>query len=111
MAGKDMFAGAGGTLYDPGADGKQPFVLFHDLPPIQAGKVPTIWLVSPDSTWGRAATFQPNGQDIQAAPINVEGPRFDHCPATLEDSPRRARYRRALSEARLPPATRAPQCL
>src|SRR5437868_4015332 len=49
MTGKDDFAGSGGTLFDPRADGKQPFVLFHDLPAIPQGKVLTIWLVSPDS--------------------------------------------------------------
>ena len=39
MAGTGSFAGSGGTLYDPRATGKQPFVLFHDLPPIAADKV------------------------------------------------------------------------
>ena len=106
MAGKDTFAGAGGTLYDPRADGKQPFVLFHDLPPIPAGKVPTIWLVSPDSTWARAATFQPNGQDIQAVPINMEVAGFDRCAVTLEDSPWGPRYGTVVMESRIaPPAT------
>ena len=105
MAGKDTFAGAGGTLYDPRADGKQPFVLFHDLPPIQAGKVPTIWLVSPDSTWARAATFQPNGQDIQAVPINMEVAGFDRCAVTLEDSPWGPRYGTVVMESRIAPPT------
>jgi len=103
MAGKDGFAGAGGTLYDPRADGKQPFVLFHDLPPIPAGKVPTIWLVSPDSTWARAATFRPNGQDIQAVPINMEVAGFDRCAVTLEDSPWGPRYGTVVMESRIAP--------
>lgn len=105
MAGKDSFAGAGGTLYDPRADGKQPFVLFHDLPSIAPGKVLTIWLVSPDSTWARAATFHPNGQDIQAVWINMEVSGFDRCAVTLEDSSWGPRYGAVVMESRIAPAT------
>ncbi|MEK6226268.1 MAG: anti-sigma factor [Chloroflexota bacterium] len=108
MAGKDSFAGAGGTLYDPRADGKQPFVLFHDLPPIAAGKVLTVWLVSPDSTWARAATFQPNGQDVQAVRINMEVSGFDRCAVTLEDSSWGPRYGAVVMESRIAPPTTAP---
>jgi hypothetical protein len=108
MAGKDSFAGAGGTLYDPRADGKQPFVLFHDLPSIAPGKVLTVWLVSPDSTWARAATFQPNEQDIQAVRINMEVSGFDRCAVTLEDSSWGPRYGAVVMESRLAPPTTAP---
>jgi len=108
MAGKDSFAGAGGTLYDPRADGKQPFVLFHDLPSIARGKVLTVWLVSPDSTWARAATFQPNGQDIQAVRINMEVSGFDRCAVTLEDSSWGPRYGAVVMESRIAPPTTAP---
>jgi hypothetical protein len=87
MAGTDQFAGSGGTLFDPRAEGQQPFVLFHDLPPIAAGKVLTVWLVSSDSTWARAATFVPDGRDMQAVPINTEVAGFDRCAVTLDDSP------------------------
>ena len=105
MAGKDSFAGAGATLYDPRADGKQPFVLFHDLPSIATGKVLTVWLVSPDSTWARAATFQPNGQDIQAVGINMEVSGFDRCAVTLEDSSWGPRYGAVVMESRIAPPT------
>jgi len=108
MAGKDNFAGAGGTLYDPRADGKQPFVLFHDLPSIAPGKVLTVWLVSPDSTWARAATFQPNGQDIQAVRINMEVSGFDRCAVTLEDSSWGPRYGAVVMESRIAPPTTIP---
>lgn len=108
MAGKDAFAGAGGTLYDPRADGKQPFVLFHDLPSIAAGKVLTVWLVSPDSTWARAATFQPNGQDIQAVRINMEVSGFDRCAVTLEDSSWGPRYGAVVMESRIAAPTTTP---
>ena len=87
MAGIGSFKGSGGTLYDPRAVGKQPFVLFHDLPPIPADKVLTVWLVSPDSTWARAATFRPSGDDIQVVEINSEVAGFDRCAVTVDDSP------------------------
>lgn len=107
MAGTKEFAGAGATLYDPRAEGKQPFVLFHDLPAIAPGKVLTIWLVSPDSTWARAASFQPNGQDIQAVRISMQVSGFDRCAVTLEDSAWGPRYGAVVMESRIaPPATR-----
>lgn len=108
MAGRESFAGAGGTLFDPRADGKQPFVLFHDLPTIAADKVLTIWLVSPDSTWARAATFQPNGQDIQAVRINMEVSGFERCAVTLESSSWGPRYGAVVMESRIAPPTTAP---
>lgn len=87
MAGRDEFAGSGGTLYAPRAAGKRPFVLFHDLPPVAEGKVLTIWLISPDGTWARAATFRPNGRDVQVVQINTEIAGFDRCAVTIDDSP------------------------
>ena len=107
MAGKDDFAGSGGTLFDPRADGKQPFVLFHDLPTIPQDKVLTIWLVSPDSTWARAATFRPSGQDIQSVRITTEVAGFDRCAVTLDDSPW-GRHGTIVMESRIAPPTPAP---
>jgi len=107
MAGKGDFAGGGGTLYDPRAEGKQPFVLFHDLPPIAAGKVLTVWLVSPDGTWARAATFQPSGQDIQAVHITMEVVGFDRCAVTLDDSPW-GKHGVVVMESRIAPPATAP---
>lgn len=103
MAGKDTFAGSGGTLIDPRAEGKQPFVLFHDLPRVPAGKILTVWLVSPDSTWARAATFVPNGMDIQAVQISVEVSGFDRCAVTLEESAWGPRYGPVVMESRIAP--------
>jgi hypothetical protein len=108
MEGKDALAGAGGTLYDPRAEGKQPFVLFHDLPSIPASKVLTVWLVSRDSTWARAATFRPTGQDIQAVQINMEVSGFDRCAVTLEDSPWGPRRGAVVMESRIAPPAAAP---
>jgi hypothetical protein len=108
MAGRSDFAGAGGTLYDPRAAGKQPFVLFHDLPRIPAGKVLTIWLLSPDGAWARAATFQPNGQDIQVVRISMEIAGFDRCAVSLDDSPW-GKHGTVVMESRLaPPASPQP---
>jgi len=107
MTGKDDFAGSGGTLFDPRADGKQPFVLFHDLPAIPQGKVLTIWLVSPDSTWARAATFRPNGRDLQWVQITAEIAGFDRCAVTLDDSPW-GRHGTIVMESRIAPPTSAP---
>jgi hypothetical protein len=107
MAGIDSFAGSGGTLYDPHAGGKAPFVLFHDLPPIAAGKVLTIWLVSPDGAWARSATFRPSGQDVQVVEINTEVAGFDRCAVTLDDSPS-GKHGTVVMESRIAPPTTAP---
>jgi hypothetical protein len=107
MAGKNDFAGSGGTLFDPRADEKQPFVLFHDLPAIPQDKVLTIWLVSPDSTWARAATFRPNGHDIQSVRITTEVAGFDRCAVTLDDSSW-GRHGTIVMESRIAPPTAAP---
>jgi hypothetical protein len=103
MAGREQFAGSGGTLVDPRADGKQPFVLFHDLPTIAKGKVLTIWLVSADSTWARAATFVPDGRDIQTVQIDTEVRGFDRCAVTLEDSSWGPRYGAVVMESKIVP--------
>src|SRR5919201_6539207 len=102
MTCRDAFAGAGVTLVAARAEGKPPFVLFHDLPGIPAGKVLTIWLVSPDSTWARAATFVPAGADVQAVQINLPVAGFDRCAVTLDDSPWGA-HGRVVMESRIAP--------
>ena len=83
MAGKDELDGAGGTLIVPRAEGHGPFVLFHDLPKL-SGKLLTVWLVSSDNTWVRAATFRPNGQGLQAVDVTVPVAGFDRCAVTVE---------------------------
>jgi anti-sigma-K factor RskA/putative zinc finger protein len=107
MAGLSPFTGSGGTLYDPRATGKQPFVLFHDLPPIAQDKVLTIWMVSPDGTWARAATFRPSGQDIQVVEISSEVAGFDRCAVTLDDSPW-GKHGTIVMESRIAPPTTVP---
>jgi hypothetical protein len=107
MAGLDSFGGSGGTLYDPRATGKQPFVLFHDLPPIAAEKVLTVWLVTPSGTWARAATFRPSGQDVQIVEISSEVAGFDRCAVTLDDSPW-GKHGTVVMESRIAPPTPVP---
>lgn len=107
MVGKDQFTGSGGTLFDPRADGKQPFVLFHDLPPIASGKVLTVWLVSADSTWARAATFVPDGHDVQAVQINTSVAGFDRCAVTLDDAPW-GKHGTVIMESRIAPSSASP---
>ena len=107
MAGRDDFAGSGGTLFDPRAEGKQPFVLFHDLRKIPARKVLTVWLVSPSGTWARAASFVPDDRDIQVVQITMEIAGFDRCAVTLDDSPW-GKHGTVVMESRIAPPSSAP---
>lgn len=87
MSGKDEWAGSGGTLIAPRAEGRPPFVVFHDLKPLANPKqIYTIWLVSADNTWVRGATFRPDGSDIQSVDVTAAIAGFDRCAVTIEDS-------------------------
>ncbi|HEV8534378.1 MAG TPA: anti-sigma factor [Candidatus Limnocylindria bacterium] len=108
MVGKDGFAGSGGVLVDPRAEGHAPFVLFHDLPRLPAGKILTVWFVSPDSTWARAAAFRPDGQSLQAVMITMNVSGFDRCAVTVEDSSWGPRKGSVVMESRIAPPPPAP---
>jgi hypothetical protein len=87
MAGKDDWAGSGGTLIAPRVEGRPPFVIFHDLKPLaQPQQLYTIWLVSADNTWVRGATFRPDGKDVQAVDVTAAIAGFDRCAVTIEES-------------------------
>ena len=86
MAGKDGWTGSGGTLIAPRAEGRPPFVVFHDLRPLPQGQLYTVWLVSSDNTWVRGATFRPDGKDVQAVDVTAAIAGFDSCAVTIEDS-------------------------
>ncbi len=86
MAGKDDWTGSGGTLIAPRADGRPPFVVFHDLKSLPQGQLYTIWLVSSDNTWVRGANFRPDGKDVQAVDVTAAIAGFDRCAVTIEDS-------------------------
>jgi hypothetical protein len=86
MAGKDDWTGSGGTLIAPRAEGRPPFVVFHDLKPLPQNQLYTIWLVSSDNTWVRGANFRPDGKDVQAVDVTAAIAGFDRCAVTIEDS-------------------------
>ena len=89
-------------------EGKQPFVLFHDLRTIPPGKVLTVWLVSSDGAWARAATFNPDGRDIQVVQITMEVAGFDRCAVSLDDSAW-GKHGTVVMESRIaPPPTTTP---
>jgi hypothetical protein len=106
MVGKDESAGSGGTLIAPRAEGRPPFVLFHDLKPLAEPKqLYTIWLVSADNTWVRGANFRPDGKDVQAVDITPAIAGFDRCAVTIEDSAWGRRAGPIVMESRIVPAT------
>jgi len=106
MGGKDEWAGSGGTLIAPRAEGRPPFVVFHDLRPLAEPKhLYTIWLVSADNTWVRGATFRPDGSDVQAVDVTAAIAGFDRCAVTIEDSAWGRRAGPVVMESRIVPAT------
>jgi hypothetical protein len=106
MAGKDEWAGSGGTLIAPRAEGRPPFVVFHDLKPLADPKqLYTIWLVSADNTWVRGATFRPDGSDLQAIDVTAAIAGFDRCAVTIEDSAWGRRAGPIVMESRIVPPT------
>lgn len=106
MGGKDEWAGMGGTLIAPRAEGRPPFVVFHDLKPLEDPKqLYTIWLVSADNTWVRGATFRPNGRDVQAVDVTAAIAGFDRCAVTIENSAWGRRAGPVVMESRIVPPT------
>ena len=106
MAGKDDWSGMGGTLIAPRAEGRPPFVVFHDLRPLAEPKqLYTIWLVSADNTWVRGANFRPDGKDVQAVDITPAIAGFDRCAVTIEDSAWGRRAGPVVMESRIVPPT------
>ena len=105
MGGKDGWSGSGGTLVAPRAEGRPPFVVFHDLRPLaDAKQLYTIWLVSADNTWVRGATFTPDGSDIQAVDVTAPIAGFDRGAVTIEDSAWGRRAGPVVMESRIAPA-------
>lgn len=105
MVGKDDWAGSGGTLIAPRAEGRPPFVVFHDLLPLPQGQLYTIWFVSADNTWVRGATFRPDGKDLQAVDVTAPIAGFERCAVTIESSAWGRRAGPVVMESRITPAT------
>jgi hypothetical protein len=106
MGGTNEWSGMGGTLIAPRAEGRPPFVVFHDLKPLADPKqLYTIWLVSSDNTWVRGATFRPDGRGVQAVDVTAAIAGFDRCAVTVEDSAWGRRAGPIVMESRIvPPA-------
>jgi hypothetical protein len=105
MAGKDSWAGSGGVLIAPRAEGRPPFVVFHDLRRLPQAQLYTIWLVSSDNTWVRGANFRPDDRDVQAVDITAAIAGFERCAVTIEDSAWGRRAGPIVMESRIvPPA-------
>lgn len=106
MGGKDGWDGSGGTLIAPRAEGRPPFVVFHDLKPLADPKqLYTIWLVSADNTWVRGATFRPDGRGVQAVDVTAAIAGFDRCAVTVESSAWGRRAGPVVMESRIVPPT------
>jgi len=106
MGGTNEWSGMGGTLIAPRAEGRPPFVVFHDLKPLADPKqLYTIWLVSSDNTWVRGATFRPDGRGVQAVDVTAAIAGFDRCAVTVEDSAWGRRAGPIVMESRIVPPT------
>jgi hypothetical protein len=84
MAGRDQWAGSGGTLISPGKPDAAAYIVFHDLRPISTGAVYTLWLVDADGHWVRSANFTPNGDAAQAVVLDAPITGFTQCALTVE---------------------------
>lgn len=86
MAGLDRWAGSGGTLVAPARPDMKPFVVFHDLRPIDAGSVYALWLIDASGRWVRAASFVPNGDVVQSVELDAAIEGYAQCALTIETS-------------------------
>jgi len=84
MAGRDQWAGSGGTLISPGKPDAAAFIVFHDLRPVSTGAVYTLWLVDADGHWVRSANFTPNGDEAQTIVLDAPVTGFTQCALTVE---------------------------
>src|SRR5438876_411762 len=84
MAGRDQWAGSGGTLIAPAKPDSAAFIVFHDLRPVSTGAVYTLWLVDVDGHWVRSANFTPNGDAAQAVVLDAPVTGFTQCALTVE---------------------------
>lgn len=86
MAGRDQWAGSGGTLFAPGKPDSAAFVVFHDLRPLATGSVYALWLVDDAGHWQRAANFTPNGETVQTVVLDEPVAGYSQCALTIEPS-------------------------
>lgn len=86
MAGLDQWAGSGGTLIAPAKPELKPFIVFHDLRPIDGGSVYALWLIDAQGFWTRAANFVPNGATTQSVDLDARPDGYMQCALTVETS-------------------------
>jgi hypothetical protein len=106
MAGLDRWAGSGGTLYAPAKADAAPFVVFHDLRPVDPGALYALWLIDADGHWVRAASFVPTGLQAQAVILDAPIEGFAQCALTLETAREGKRGGPLVMQSRLAPAAR-----
>ncbi|HZP95375.1 MAG TPA: anti-sigma factor [Candidatus Limnocylindria bacterium] len=105
MAGLDRWAGSGGTLFAPAKPDLSPYIVFHDLRPLDAGTVYALWLVDPDGHWVRAANFRPTGDTAQAVILDEPVSGYTQCAVTVETAREGRRAGPLVMQSRIgPPA-------
>lgn len=82
MSGVERWQGSGGMLFAP--QDAPAYVLFHDLPAVQAGQRYTIWLVGADGRWIRGSSFAPADSAVRVVEVGAPVEGFGRCVVTLE---------------------------
>ncbi len=103
MAGVDRWAGSGGTLYAPVKADLSPYVVFHDLRPLETGTVYALWLINGDGRWERAANFTPNGEVAQAVVLDSRVDGYTQCAITVETAREGRRAGPLVMQSRIAP--------
>lgn len=84
MAGRDQWAGSGGTLVAPSKPDAAAFIVFHDLRPVTGGAVYALWFVDDNGRWIRSANFMPSGELVQTVILDTPVSGFAQCALTIE---------------------------
>ena len=103
MAGVDQWAGSGATLYAPAKTDMLPYVIFHDLRPLDTGTVYALWLIDNDGHWLRAANFTPNGEHTQAVILDEGLAGYTQCALTVETATEGRRAGPVVMQSRIAP--------
>lgn len=82
MSGVERWQGAGGMHFAP--QESPAYVVFHDLPAVQAGQSYTIWLVDADGRWIRSSGFAPADSAVRVVDVGAPVEGFGQCVVTLE---------------------------
>ena len=102
MAGTDAWTGSGGLIVAPRTSGP-PYVVFRDLRAVAPGERYTVWLISPDDRWVRAANFAPDGAELQLIELSATTNGFDRCALTIERRDEGTRQGQVIMQSRIAP--------